>query len=159
MDLYEGGIRVPFIARWPSKIKAGSVTDFPSAQYDMMATLAQLTRQKIPTTDGISLLPTLLGTPKTQATRDFLYFEYPEKSGQVAVMIGDWKGIKSDIKKNKQAPWEIFNLKNDPQEKTDLAAQHPSLVVQMEKILKDNHRHPHISDWEFMDGKLPSKNK
>ena len=99
MDLYEGGIRVPFIARWPSKIKAGSVTDFPSVQYDMMATLAQLTHQKMPKTDGISLLPTLLGTPKTQAQREFMYFEYPEKTGQVSVMIGDWKGIKSDLKK------------------------------------------------------------
>ena len=157
MDLYEGGIRVPFIARWPSKIKAGSVTDFPSVQYDMMATLAQLTHQKTPKSDGISLLPTLLGTPQTQAQHEFMYFEYPEKTGQVSVMIGDWKGIKSDLKKNKQAPWEIYNLKNDPQEKTDVAAQYPALAAQMEKIVKANHRHPHISDWEFMDGKLPIK--
>jgi arylsulfatase A-like enzyme len=99
----------------------------------------------------------LLGTPKTQATRDFLYFEYPEKTGQVAVMIGDWKGVKSDIRKNKQAPWEIFNLKTDPQEKFDVAAEHPALAAQMEKIVKANHRHPHISDWEFIDGKLPVK--
>ncbi len=79
MDLYEGGIRVPFIAHWPSKIKAGSVSDVPSVQYDMMSTLAQLTNQKTPATDGISLLPTLLGSPQTQAKRGFMYFEYPEK--------------------------------------------------------------------------------
>ena len=157
MDLYEGGIRVPFIAHWPSKIKAGTISDVPSVQYDMMATLAQLTNQKTPATDGISLLPTLLGSPQTQAKRGFMYFEYPEKTGQVAVMIGDWKGVKSDIKKNKQAPWEIYNLKTDPYETTNVAAQYPALAVQMEKILKDNHRHPHVSDWEFIDGKLPAK--
>jgi arylsulfatase A-like enzyme len=88
-----------------------------------------------------------------------MYFEYPEKTGQVAVMIGDWKGVKSDIKKNKQAPWEIYNLKSDPQETTNVAAQYPALVAQMEKIIKDNHRHPHVSDWEFIDGKVPVKNK
>ena len=77
MDLYEGGIRVPFLARWPSKIKAGTVSDVPSVQYDMMATLAQLTRQKAPVSDGISILPTLLGSPQTQASRPFMYFEYP----------------------------------------------------------------------------------
>ena len=155
--LYEGGIRVPFLAHWPSKIKAGTVSDVPSVQYDMMATLAQLTKQNTPVTDGISLLPTLLGSPQKQARRDFLYFEYPEKTGQVAVMIGDWKGVKSDIKKNKQAPWEIFNLKTDPYETTNVAAQNPALAAQMEKILKNNHRHPHVSDWEFIDGKLPAK--
>jgi arylsulfatase A-like enzyme len=157
MDLYEGGIRVPFIAHWPSKIKAGMVSDVPSVQYDMMATLAQLTNQKSPVTDGISILPTLLGSPQTQAARPFMYFEYPEKTGQVAVMIGDWKGVKSDLKKNKQAPWEIYNLKTDPGETSNVALAHPALVRQMEKILKENHRHPHVSDWEFIDGKLPAK--
>jgi arylsulfatase A-like enzyme len=157
MDLYEGGIRVPFIAHWPSKIKGGTVSDVPSVQYDMMATLAQLTNQKSPVTDGISILPTLLGSPQTQASRPFMYFEYPEKTGQVSVMVGDWKGIKSDLKKNKQAPWEIYNLKTDPGETSNVALAHPALVRQMESILKANHRHPHISDWEFIDGKLPAK--
>jgi arylsulfatase A-like enzyme len=157
MDLYEGGIRVPFLARWPSKITAGTVSDFPSVQYDMMATLAQLTGQKPPVSDGISILPTLLGSPQTQASRPFMYFEYPEKTGQVAVMVGDWKGVKSDLKKNKQAPWEIYNVKTDPGETTNVALAHPALVRQMESILKASHRHPHISDWEFIDGKLPVK--
>ena len=86
-----------------------------------------------------------------------MYFEYPEKTGQVAVMVGDWKGVKSDLKKNKQALWEIYNVKSDPGETTNVAATHPDLVRQMESILKASHRHPHISDWEFIDGKLPVK--
>lgn len=61
MELYEGGIRMPFITRWPGKIQAGIVTSHPSAQYDLMATLAELTRQPLKNTDGISFLPTLLG--------------------------------------------------------------------------------------------------
>lgn len=158
MDLYEGGIRVPFIARWPSKIKAGTVSDLPSVQYDMMATLAQITQQKTPKSDGISLLPTLLSKPQAQDNRPFLYFEFPEKTGQVAIIIGDWKGVKSNIKKNKKAAWELYNLKEDPREKVNVAASHAALIQQMDTILLASHQHPHIAEWDFIDGKIPLKN-
>jgi arylsulfatase A-like enzyme len=112
-DLYEGGIRVPFIARWPGKIPSGKVNNHISAQYDLMATLSEITGVKAWDNDGISFLPTLLGNDNKQKKHEYLYFEFPEKGGQVAVRFGDWKGVKSNMKKNKNASWEIYNLKTD----------------------------------------------
>lgn len=152
-DLYEGGIREPMMARWPAKIKAGRLSNHPSAQFDVMATLGELTGQKIPVhTDGISFLPTLLG--QKQKTHPFLYFEFPEKSGQVAVRIGNFKGVKSQLKKNKQAPWELFDLANDLSESHDIAKNHPEILKQMDEIVKNQHRPSHIKEWEFIDPKF-----
>jgi arylsulfatase A-like enzyme len=152
-DLYEGGIREPMMARWPGKIKPGQTTDHPSAQFDVMATLADLTGAKIPVnTDGISFLPTLLG--KAQAKHPFIYFEFPEKSGQVAVRIGNFKGVKSNMKKNKLAPWELYDLSKDPFEQNDIAQVNPDLIKKMEDIAKKQHRPSHVKEWEFVDPKF-----
>jgi arylsulfatase A len=154
-DLYEGGIREPFIARWPGKIPGGKVTDHISAQFDLMATLSEITGVKAWKNDGISLLPTLLGNDTKQKKHEYLYFEFPEKGGQVAVRMGDWKGVKSNMKKNKNAPWEIYNLLTDEKETTDIAAHHPELAKKFEEIVKKEHQASHIKDWEFIDPKLP----
>jgi arylsulfatase A len=156
-DLYEGGIREPFIARWPGKIPAGKVTNHISAQFDLMETLSEITGVKAWDNDGISLLPTLMGNDNKQKKHAYLYFEFPEKGGQVAVRMGDWKGVKSNMKKNKNAPWEIYNLKTDEKETTDIAAQHPELTKKFEEILKKEHQASHIKDWEFIDPKFSEK--
>ena len=156
-DLYEGGIREPLIARWPKKIPAGKVTNHVSVQFDLMATLAEITGVKVLPNDGISFLPTLLGNEKKQKKHDFLYFEFPEKTGQVAIRIGDWKGVKTNMKKDKNAPWEIYNLALDVNETTDLAKSQPELVKQMEVIMKREHQSSHIKEWEFVDPKISAK--
>ena len=153
MELYEGGIRMPFIARWPGKIKSGSVSDHVSVQYDLLATLADLTQQTIPSTDGISFLPELLGR-KTQPLHDFLYFEYPENGGQVAIRMGNWKAVKKNLRKIPNAPWELFDLGKDPFEKNDIAKEHPEIIARMNAIAKKEHQHSHIRDWEFVDPKF-----
>ena len=154
MDLYEGGIRVPFIARWPSHIKANTVSDHVSIQYDIMPTLAELTGSKIKLTDGKSLVPELLGKKTEQKKHEFLYFEYPENGGQLAVRIGNWKGVKRNVRKNPKGPWELFNLASDQYEHNDLAAKHPEIIEKMNAIVKREHIHPHILDWEFIDPKI-----
>lgn len=151
MDLYEGGIRMPFIARWPGKIKPGVTSNLISAQFDLMATIADITNQKVSNTDGISFLPELLGKHRKQKKHEYLYFEYPEKGGQVAIRMGDWKGVKSNMKKNKKANWEIYNLKNDISESNNVAAQYPKLAVKFEAIMKKEHGHSQIKQWEFVD--------
>lgn len=156
-DLYEGGIKEPFIARWPGKIPAGKTTDLISIQYDLMATLSQLTGAKAWPNDGVSFLPTLLGHDKKQKQHEYLYFEFPEKGGQVAIRMGNWKGVKSHMKKNKNAPWEIYNLATDVQETTDVAAQHPDLAKRFEEILKIEHQPSHIKEWEFVNPKFSAK--
>lgn len=156
-DLYEGGIRIPFIAKWPGKIPAGKTSDLISSQIDFFATLADLEGLKKTNTDGISFLPTLLGNYNKQKKHDYLYFEFAEKGGQVAVRMGDWKGVKSNMKKNKNAPWEIYNLLVDEKETRDVSAQHPELAKKFEEILKKEHQLSHIADWEFINPKSSEK--
>ncbi|MHA4846379.1 arylsulfatase [Flavitalea antarctica] len=153
-ELYEGGIRVPFIARWPGKIAANQTSDFVTVQYDFMATMCELTGSKTPETDGISFLPTLLGQNGKQQQRDFLYFEFPERTGQVAIRIGDMKGIKSNLKKDPGAPWEIYDIKNDRNETKDLSASKPELIKKFDEILKKEHLNSHIREWEFINPKF-----
>jgi arylsulfatase A len=154
MDLYEGGIRVPFIARWPGKIKPGSTSDLISVQYDLFATIAELTHQKNKNTDGISFLPELISKKKKQKKHEFLYFEYPEKGGQLAVRIGDWKGVKTELKKNPKAKWALYNLAQDLGERNDIAQDHPDILKKMDKIVAREHQPSHLPSWDFLTGAL-----
>lgn len=154
MDLYEGGIRVPFIARWPGMIAQNSVSSLASSQYDMLATCANIAGLEPPPNDGVSLLPTLLGTGEAQSSKGYLFFEYPEKGGQVAIRVGNWNGVKSNMKKDRNAPWEVFDLIEDPYETKNIAEQHPEVLQQFEAILKREHQQAHIRDWEFVNPKF-----
>lgn len=157
MEVYEGGIRVPFIARWPGRIKPNSVTDHVSVQYDMMATLDELTGGTNAETDGISMLPTLLGNKK-QPQHPFLYFEYPENGGQIAVRIGPWKGVRKNLKANRSAAWELYDLQQDPYEKTNLAGSKGEIIQQMEAIVRQEHQHAHLAEWEILHPKTSNSN-
>lgn len=151
MDVYEGGIRVPFIARWPGNIPAGKTSNHISTQYDFLATLAELTGQKVSHTDGVSFLPELLGKSALQKEHDYLYFEYPEKGGQLAVRLGDWKGVKTNLKKDPGAPWQLFNLVEDIGESRDLAGQHPELLQKFDAIVEKEHLDPGVKQWQFVE--------
>lgn len=157
MDVYEGGIRVPMIAYWKGKIKPGQVTDHVSTQYDVLATCADLlgTKPALPT-DGVSFLPTLLGK-STQVQHPYLYFEYPENGGQLAIRKGDWKGVKRNVKANRNGEWEIYNLKADIGERTNVAATHPELAKEFDEIVQREHRPAHVHEWEFVDPKFEVK--
>ena len=139
-DLYEGGIRSPFIVAWKNKIKAGTSSDHISAFYDVMPTLAELSHQDIPkTSDGISFLPTLLGKD-TQSKHEFLYWEFPARGGRQAVRMGDWKGVIYNLKKGKKRDFELYNLSTDKYESNNVAKEHPEIVAQMKIILKEEHQ-------------------
>lgn len=150
MDVYEGGIREPFLARWPGKIKPGSTSNLVSAQYDLLATMAELTGQKLEDTDGISFLPTLTGKDDQQKKHEYLYFEFPEKGGQLAIRMGDWKGVRVNVKKDPQSPWQLFNLKTDRNETKDQAANHPAIIQQFNEIVKKEHQDSHVKAWNFL---------
>jgi arylsulfatase A-like enzyme len=151
MDVYEGGIRVPFIAKWPGRIPEGKTSDFVSVQYDLLATLAELTGQKVKSSDGISFLPELTGQSANQKKHAYLYFEYPEKGGQLAIRMGDWKGVKTNLKKDPKASWELFDLKSDMSETTDVARQHPDLLKKFDAIVRKEHEDPGVKQWEFVE--------
>ena len=154
-DLYEGGIRTPFIARWPGKIKAGATTDHVSAFWDFLPTMAELTGAPAPEgTDGLSYLPTLLGQPG-QKQHDFLYWEYYSQGGRLAVRMGDWKAVRNDLKKNPNSPFELYNLATDRTESHDVAAEHPELIAKAREIIAREHTPSLVKEWNF-DASLPA---
>jgi arylsulfatase A-like enzyme len=136
-DLHEGGIRVPMIARWPGKIKAGSKTDLISAFWDVLPTCAELIGQKSPENiDGISFMPTLTGGGG-QKQHAYLYWEFHEYGGQQAVRMGNWKAVRKDVMKNSDAPIELYDLSQDVGEANDVAARHPEMVEKMKAIFAE----------------------
>ena len=148
-ELFEGGIRVPMIARWPGHIAAATVSNHISVQYDWMATFAALTKQTIPATDGISLLPSLLGKKAAQQQHPFLYFEFPETGGHLAVRMGKWKGVKRNLRKNPAQPWMLFDLDQDPAEQKDIAGRFPQIIREIEAIVKKEHQQPLLKEWDL----------
>lgn len=143
--VYEGGIRVPMIASWPGHIKPGTKTDHISAQYDVLATLADLTGFQEPKgTDGISFLPTVLGKEDQQKEHEFLFWEYPEYGGQVAIRMDDWKLIRRNLKNKEEPTLELYNLKYDPGETENLAASHPELLKKAAAIFEKEHQNADI---------------
>lgn len=138
-DLYEGGVRVPMIARWPGKIAAGSSSEHVSAFWDWMPTFCELAGAKNPDgCDGFSILPEILGKPQ-QRNHDSLYWEFYEQGGKQAVLKGDWKAVRVGVSKNRNAPIQLFNLKKDPSEKNDLAREYPEKLQEMVELMKQSH--------------------
>ncbi len=137
-DLYEGGIRTPMIAWWPGKIKAASQSDFAGAFWDLLPTFAELARAKIPAyIDGISFVPALAGN--RQKAHAHLYWEFHEQGGKQAVLLGQWKGVRLKAAENRNAPVELYDLNKDPQEKNDIAWQHPKIVAKIIAIMRNEH--------------------
>lgn len=137
-DLYEGGIRTPFVARWPGKIKAGTTSDLIAAFWDILPTLCDLAGAQVPKgIDGLSILPTLLGKG-AQKQHKFLYWEFPGYGGQQAARLGDWKGIRTRMNKGNRKI-ELYNLASDPSEKNDVAALHPEIVAKVAAIFQREH--------------------
>lgn len=136
-DLYEGGIRIPMIAAWPGHIPAGSESDHVSAFWDWFPTFAELTGSAAPpATDGVSLLPTLMGE-SDQKAHEYLYWEFHEKNGRQAVRRGDWKGVRYDVNDaGSQDRLELYDLANDIGETSDVAADHPEVVAELKKLIE-----------------------
>ena len=132
-DLYEGGIRVPLIARWPGKVKPGAVSRHVSAFWDFLPTFAELAGAKPPPAiDGISMLPTLLGRPTEQKEHEVLYWEFHERGSKQAVRMGRWKAVRFGAK----GKLELYDLKNDIGETRDVAGRHPQIAAKIGAYLQ-----------------------
>ena len=138
-DLYEGGIRVPFIAYWPGRIKPGTTTPHIAAFWDFLPTACDLAGIKPPDSiDGISYLPTLLNQTSGQKQHNYLYWEFNERNGPVqAVRKGAWKAVKFFNK-----DMELYNLDDDLSEAYNLATKYPAIVEEMISVM-ENAREPH----------------
>lgn len=136
-DLYEGGIREPFIARWTGKIQAGRISNHVSAFWDFLPTACELSGTQIPkTTDGISYLPELLGKP--QKKHESLYFEFHERGGKQAIIQDNWKIIRLNVKTPDKATVELYNLLDDPTEQINLALQRPQKVNELMELMQNS---------------------
>jgi arylsulfatase A len=129
-SVYEGGIRVPYIARWPGRIEAGSTNDHISAFWDFLPTCCELIGEEPPSDiDGISMLPTLLGQNQKQKKHKYLYWEL---NGQQAVRMGRWKALR--LKPNRKI--ELYNLDEDIGESHNVASEHPDIVAEVAEIFR-----------------------
>ena len=147
-EVYDGGIRVPMIARWPGRIRAGSSCDHVSAFWDVLPTLAEIAGTDTPAEcDGISFLPSLLGSAR-QKSHEYLYWEYHSYRGRQAVRMGDWKGVRLKVSENREAPLELYNLKTDISESRNVADENPDIVEKIDAFMKlrSPSFHP---DWNF----------
>lgn len=132
-NLYEGGLKIPFMVRWPNKIDGGQVSDLIFYQPDVLPTLAELTGAKAPSDiDGISFLPELLGNTAKQDKHEFLYWEYGQ---QTAVRMSNWKAIQP----KKNADWELYDLNNDISETKSIAKKHSDILARMKQYAVDSH--------------------
>jgi len=135
--LYEGGIRVPMIASWPGKIKAGTTTGHISAFWDVMPTLCEIANIPPPGfTNGISFLPVLVG--EEQQIHEYLYWEFAGYGGQQAVRKGPWKAIRKNIHEG-SLKIELYDLDEDIREENNVADDYPEIIKSMEEIMKKEH--------------------
>ena len=143
-DLYEGGIRVPMIAYWPSKIQPGSTTDHPSAFWDFFPTAIEIAglNNNWADIDGISFLPTLTG--KEQKAHPYLYWEFLKKGGGQAVRMDQWKAVRLNMSNNPDAPIELYRLTDDIGEENNIAEQYPEMVKIMDSLMSNAHEYSEI---------------
>lgn len=154
-DVYEGGIRVPFIAAWPGVIRQGQ-TDFMCSFWDMLPTFAQLTGNKAKKTDGVSLMPLLTGKGR-QKEHDYFYFEFQELGGRQAVRKGDWKLIRLKASKGDHSVWELYNLAADPSEVHNVINEYPGIVEELRAIM--DKAHVYDPNWPLLQEEFKTAKK
>jgi uncharacterized sulfatase len=142
-DLYEGGIRVPMIVRWPGTTPAGIVSDHIGYFGDLMATAAELAGVESPALDSVSFAPTITGQPEEQKQHKYLYWEFYERGGKQAVRSGKWKAIRIPMFDGKT---ELYDLSQDLAEANDIAGDRLDLVTKMEAMMDEAHT-PH-PNWQ-----------
>jgi arylsulfatase A-like enzyme len=138
-DLTEGGIRVPFIARWPGKIKASTTGAFAGTFQDMLPTFAELadaTAEVPKDIDGLSIVPTLLGQSTKQRQHDYLYWAFYERGGAQAARAGRWKAVQQPTK----SAVRLYDLQTDLGEEHDVAAEHPEIVAKLTESMRAAYR-------------------
>lgn len=137
-DMYEGGIRSPFIAWWPGTIQEGSSSDHISAFWDFLPTVCELAGIEVPEDmDGISYLPCLQG--KKQESHAYLYWESPLKGYMTAIRMDQWKAVRLNYEEDPEGGFELYNLETDLGETQNIASEHPEIIEKMESIFLEAH--------------------
>lgn len=151
-EVYEGGIRVPLIASWPGKIKSGTVSHHLCTHYDIMETLfeaAKVDDSIIPPNNGISFFPALVNGGAQEKSHEILVWDFAGYGGQLAARMGDWKFVQRNVKRNSDAPMELYNLKSDIGESKNLAEERPDILQDIYWKLMASRRIPEIPRFRF----------
>lgn len=139
-DLYEGGIRVPMLGRWPERIKPGTETDHISAFWDFLPTAMDVAGAETPDgLDGVSYLPAMTGNSEAQGHHPYLYWEFTEKGGRQGIRQGNWKGIRLEVAANPDGPLELYNLAEDLGEEHNIADAHPDVAARLAALMEEAH--------------------
>ena len=150
-SVYEGGIRVPLIISWPHKTGKAKVCDLVCAAWDILPTVCDISGSEHPEDiDGISILPSIIGKGE-QTKHEYLYWEYPERRGQQAVRLDNWKGIR-DSTRDGNLRIRLFNLGNDINEDSDVAEKFPDIVKKIDDIMAQEHQKPEIQRFDLFSG-------
>ncbi|MCI0334487.1 MAG: arylsulfatase [Planctomycetes bacterium] len=144
-SVYEGGIRVPLVARWSGTIPTGRTSDHVAAFWDVLPTLCEIAKADVPKNlDGISFLPTLLGQAN-QSKHEYLYWEFPAYGSQQAVRLGDWKAVRHGVNRgDTDSKFELYDLSSDLAEKHNVAGEHPDVLGRIKEIAKSAHTRSHL---------------
>jgi arylsulfatase A len=149
-SVYEGGIRVPMIVTWPGHVQPQTSTRLVCGHVDAIATIADVVGVDLPDdVDRISYLPTLLGRDTDQAQHSFMFWDYPEYGGQIAVRWGKWKGVKQDLRKTSDSPLELYDLDADIGEQQNVVADHADVAERIESIMLEQRELPLTDRWRF----------
>lgn len=148
-DLYEGGIRVPFLVKWPAVIKPGRTTKHASAFWDFLPTVCEISGEPIPENiQGLSYLPLLKG--EEQKKHEYLYWEFQERGGRVALRKDNWKLVRYDVNKpEKSSTYQLYNLNKDLSEKWNVAKKFPEKVKELRTLLKSARVTSPVEKWNF----------
>ncbi|MGI9174113.1 MAG: arylsulfatase [Rhodothermales bacterium] len=167
-SVYEGGIRVPMVARWPGRIPAGRVSEAVGALWDLLPTVAEATgAPPLDSLDGISLLPALTGAQEAApasssetdtsavdeafAERPPLYWEYFGLcEGQQALRAGRWKIVRLGVHEEGAAPVELYDLETDPEETTNVAVEHPEVARRLARLLQEARTISPVARWSIV---------
>lgn len=147
-DLYDGGIRTPFIVQWPAQVPAGMVSFHVSAFWDFLPTVCDLLGEPVPVeSDGLSYLPTLNGKGE-QKRHDYLYWEFHEEGGKQAVLKDNWKLIKLNVNEPDNTTFELYHLSSDPSEQMDVAKQYTGKIAELKQLIDQAHRSSELFPFE-----------
>lgn len=146
-DLYEGGVRTPFVVRWDGHVAPGSETDHISAFWDFLPTVCDIVGAEVPdSTNGISYLPTLTGVGN-QAEHPFIYYEFYEKGGKQSILRDGWKLVRLNMSKPEKIVEELYYLPDDISEQNDLAGQYPEKVAELRDLAQSHREESPVFKW------------
>lgn len=148
-DLYEGGVRTPFIVSWPEVIKEHRKTSHIATFWDFLPTVCEIADIEIPgNTDGLSYLPTLLNRERQQREHDFVYYEFYEEGGKQSILKDGWKLVRLNLSKPEKLKEELYYLLDDIGEAKNLIGVNSEKADELRKLAMEQHTESINFKWE-----------